>query len=194
MLNTASTVFCTCTCTVLYCTVLYCTVLYCTVLVHVFTWVHTEKWVRYIYIRFLWPLEMPHVSRRDLGREMDGKRWKNGNLGQETGKWDGIRCQFPVFPSTSRFSSNQCMVPAHMRCRPVLSASGLPRELYLDFGFSCSRCARLDWHRHVARSIANRCRPVLPAIVANQANFICILVSAAPAVLGLASPCCPFKS
>jgi hypothetical protein len=54
---------------------------------------------------------MPHVLHQDLGREMDEKRWKkreNGIWGLKTGKWDGIWGYFPVFPSTSRFFSNQC--------------------------------------------------------------------------------------
>jgi hypothetical protein len=83
--------------------------LYCTV--HVFTWVHTYRQVGAIHLYKVF------MATRDAtciapgfgtgnGREKMEKR-ENGNLGQETGKWDGIRSQFPVFPSTSRFSSNQ---------------------------------------------------------------------------------------
>jgi hypothetical protein len=40
------------------------------------------------------------------GREKMEKR-ENGIWGLKTGKWDGIWGYFPVFPSTSRFFSNQ---------------------------------------------------------------------------------------
>jgi hypothetical protein len=52
---------------------------------------------------------MPHVSHRDLGREMDRKRWKTGkrDLGSKDGKVGhdkGLLSRFPVhFP----FFSNQ---------------------------------------------------------------------------------------
>jgi hypothetical protein len=42
------------------------------------------------------------------GREKMEKR-ENGIWGLKTGKWDGIWGYFPVFPSTSRFFSNQCI-------------------------------------------------------------------------------------
>jgi hypothetical protein len=42
------------------------------------------------------------------GREKMKKR-ENGIWGPKTGKWDGIWGYFPVFASTSRFFSNQCI-------------------------------------------------------------------------------------
>jgi hypothetical protein len=42
------------------------------------------------------------------GREKMEKR-ENGIWGRKAGKWDGIWGHFPVFLSTSRFLSNQCM-------------------------------------------------------------------------------------
>jgi hypothetical protein len=43
---------------------------------------------------------MPHVSRRDLGREMDGKRWKNGKTGfgvRDMGLFSRFLVHFPFF-------------------------------------------------------------------------------------------------
>ena len=75
------------------------------------------------------------------GREKMEKRG-DGNWGRKTGKWHGIGCQFPVFPSTSRFLSDQCRFKT---MKQIIVATVLLTNPYYIPTSIIQFCSRSPW-------------------------------------------------
>jgi hypothetical protein len=150
-------------------TSLYCTVLYCTCF-------HSGSHRQVGAIH----LDKVFMATRDAtciapgfgtgnGREKMEKRVKR-DFGQERGKWDGIWGHFPIVPSTSRFSSNQC------RCskgNPTLSTDAI--LLYLC-RFNACKQANI-WLLLATKKKADN---VVPATI--DINFTCYSTRQSPAL------------